>query len=221
MAGSQEEVDEYVWWHTIDLGNGVVTPGRKSKAVMEAEAELHSQGLDLAGRSVLDVGSWNGGFAVEAKRRGAARVLATDTYCWRDPQYRGRETFDLVVRATGLDIPAREIDATEISVENVGQFDVVLFLGVFYHLFDAIGTTKRLASVAREVLVVETHMDALDNPRPAMIMYPGEELAGDPTNWWGPNRACMEAILKSVGFGRVAFQQGTGKTRGVFHAWKV
>jgi tRNA (mo5U34)-methyltransferase len=221
MPVTQEEVDEHVWWHTIDLGDGVVTPGRKSKEVMEAEAELCFRGVELAGRSVLDVGAWNGGFALEAKRRGAARVLATDLYCWRQRHYRGRETFDLAVRATGLDVPAREIDATEISVETVGQFDVVLFLGVFYHLFDPIGTTKRLAGVAREVLVVETHMDALDIPRPAMIMYPGDELAGDPTNWWGPNRACMEALLRNVGFGRVAFQQGTGETRGVFHAWKA
>jgi tRNA (mo5U34)-methyltransferase len=220
MAVRQGDVDGYFWWHTIDLGNGIVTPGRKSKAVMETEADLYFRGVDLAGRSVLDVGTWNGGYAVEAKRRGAGRVLATDSFCWRDPHYKGRETFDLVVGATGLDIPAKEIDATEISVESVGRFDVVLFLGVFYHLFDPINTTKRLADLTEEVLILETHMDAQDDPRPLMVMYPGTELAGDPTNWWGPNRACVEAILLSVGFARVAFQPGTNGARGVFHAWK-
>ena len=102
----------------------------------------------------------------------------------------------------------------------MGRFDVVLFLGVFYHLFDPIGVTRRLAGVAGEVMIAETHMDAQDDPRPAMVMYPGDELAGDPTNWWGPNRACMEGILRNVGFGRVTFRPGANAARGVFHAWR-
>lgn len=205
MPATREEVDEHVWWHTIDPGDGIATPGRKSESVMDAEAASYFRGVDLAGRSGLDTGAWNGGFAMEAKRRDASRILAAGMHCWRHSHYRDREPFDLVVRATGLDIPAREIDAAEISAENVGRFDVVLFLGVSYHLSDPIGTTKRLPGVAREALVVETHMDAPDCPRPDMIMYPGDELVGDPTNWWGPNRACMEAVLRSVGFGRVDF----------------
>jgi len=134
---------------------------------MAVESSLFFDGVDLSGRSVLDVGTWNGGFAVEVKRRGAGRVLATDSHCWRDPFYKGRATFDLAIPATGLDIQGQEIDATEISTETVGCYDVVLFLGVLYHLFDPISTLRRLAAVTQEVLIVETHLDAQDNPRPA------------------------------------------------------
>jgi tRNA (mo5U34)-methyltransferase len=216
----RDAVAKHFWWHSIDLGNGVVTPGQKTPEAMAIESALFFDPVDLTGRSVLDVGTWNGGFAIEAKRRGAGRVLATDSYCWRDAFYKGWETFELTISATGLDIESREIDATEISVETVGSFDVVLFLGVFYHLFNPISTLRRLAAVTQEVMIVETHLDARDNPRPAMIMYPGNELAQDPTNWWGPNRLCMEALLISVGFERVDFQQGAMDVRGVFHAWR-
>jgi tRNA (mo5U34)-methyltransferase len=220
-AALRSAISQHFWWHSIDLGNGIVTPGQKTPESMAIESKLYFDGVDLTGRSVLDVGTWNGGFAVDVKRRGAARVLATDSHCWRDPYYKGRATFDLAIPATGLDIEAREIDATEVSVEAVGRFDVVLFLGVFYHLFDPISTLKQLAAVSGEMLIVETHLDAQDILKPAMIMYPGTELAQDPTNWWGPNRACMEALLRTVGFPRVTFQRGAMETRGVFHAWKA
>ena len=66
-------------------------------------------------------------------------------------------------------------DVHEISVYETGQWDVVLFLGVFYHLIDPIRAIQRLAPIANEVMVVETHLDARDYDRPAMVMYPGAE----------------------------------------------
>lgn len=219
-ATLREVIASHYWWHSIDLGGGVVTPGQKTSAVMNAEIAAVFGPLDLQGRSVLDVGTWNGGFAIEAKRRGAARVLATDSLCWRLPAFRGRETFEIVLEATGLTIETLEIDATEITEVDVGTFDIVLFLGVFYHLFDPIATLQRLAAVARNVLVLETHLDAEVDGRPGMVFYPSDELNGDASNWWGPNRACVEALLRAVGFARVDYAQGSARGRGVFHAWK-
>lgn len=219
--GVSASLAEHFWWHSIDLGGGVTTPGRKTPEVMRAEFSATFGSVDLRGRTVLDVGTWNGAFAVEAKRRGAGRVLATDSYCWRQPMFRGRETFDLVLRHTGLDIEAREIDATEITVGAVGRFDVVLFLGVFYHLLDPIAVLQQLAALTDEVLVLETCLDAREERRPAMIFYPGTELNGDASNWWGPNRACVESLLRTVGFEDVAFSPGSDPSRGVFHARKT
>src|SRR5262245_22821122 len=105
-----EQVARYRWFHSIDLGNGVVTPGRKSFPICTAEAHAIFGRVDLGGRTVLDVGAWNGFFSFEAKRRGAARVLATDSYCWTNPDIRGRDTFDIARAALGLDIEAKEID---------------------------------------------------------------------------------------------------------------
>jgi len=70
-----------LWWHSIDLGHGVTTPGRKSTE--QLRAELAALDLpSLSGKTVLDVGAWDGYFAFEAERRGAARVVALDHFVW-------------------------------------------------------------------------------------------------------------------------------------------
>ena len=103
-----------------------------------------------------------------------------------------------------------------------GQFDVVLFLGVFYHLVDPIQALQNVAALTKEVAVVESHLDLATVERPAMVFYPGAELNNDPTNWWGPNRACMQALLRLVGFTRIEYQPHpiVGSARGIFHAYK-
>jgi hypothetical protein len=80
---------------------------------------------------------------------------------------------------------------------------------------------RRAASLATEVLVVETHTDLGELDRPAMVMYPGAELADDATNWWGPNPACMLALLKQFGFEKIdaAWTFDVGQ-RAVYHAWR-
>lgn len=89
-------------------------------------------------------------------------------------------------------------------------------LGVFYHLIDPISALQRIAPLAKEVLVVETHIALRELSYPAMSFYPGAELNNDPTNWWGPNMACIRDLLRTIGFNRV---QETLNGRGTFHAW--
>jgi tRNA (mo5U34)-methyltransferase len=211
----------FYWFHSIDLGNGVVTPGSKSVELLRAEADAIFGPLDLRGKSVLDIGAWNGNFSFEAKRRQAARVLATDHHCWTQ-EVKGRDTFHLAKEALKLDIDELDIDVPELTPDRVGEFDVVLFLGVFYHLVDPIQALRNVAALTREVAVVESHLDLADVPRPAMVFYPGSELNNDSTNWWGPNRQCLEALLRLVGFARIAYQPHptVGSARGIFHAYK-
>ena len=215
------QVERYIWFHSIDLGNGVVTPGNKSPKVLRAEADAIFGPLDLRGKSVLDVGAWNGYFSFEAKRRQAQRVLATDHHCW-SPEIQGRAGFDLARRALKLDIESLDIDVPDLVPGRVGQFDVVLFLGVFYHLPDPIRALQNIAALTKEVAVVETHLDLRALDRPAMVFYPGTELNDDPTNWWGPNRQCIDALLRLVGFARVVYEPHplVGAARGIFHAYK-
>jgi tRNA (mo5U34)-methyltransferase len=211
----------YYWFHSIDLGNGVVTPGSKSVDLLRAEANAIFGPLDLRGKSVLDIGAWNGNFSFEAKRRQAARVLATDHHCWTQ-EVKGRETFHLAKAALNLDIDELDIDVPDLTPDRVGQFDVVLFLGVFYHLVDPIQALHNVAVLTKEVAVVESHLDLGNTERPAMVFYPGAELNNDPTNWWGPNRQCLEALLRLVGFARITYQAHpiVGSARGIFHAYK-
>jgi tRNA (mo5U34)-methyltransferase len=178
--------------------------------------------VSMRNRSLADVGAWNGCFTVEARRRGASPILAIDEYTWAHPGFRGKEGFDLVMQRLGIEVETRLADIQSINADTIGQWQVVLFLGVFYHLLDPIAALRRLAEVTAEVLVVETHLDLQDLPTPAMVFYPGSELGGDPTNWWGPNRAAVDALLKVVGFPKVLFTPNplAPQARGIFHAFK-
>jgi tRNA (mo5U34)-methyltransferase len=95
------------------------------------------------------------------------------------------------------------IDVMDLSPERVGQFDVVLFLGVLYHLQNPYAALERVASVCRRRLIVETVVDMVGVRRPAVAFYPAGELNGDPTNWWAPNEPAMHGMLRAVGFTRV------------------
>ena len=156
-----------------------------------------------------------------------------DHWTWNNPVFRGRAAFDLATRLCDLPIEAadHDLDAPQLSLRQLGQFDVVLFLGVFYHLIDPIAALREVSALAGRVLVVETYLEETLDERPAMVFYPGSELVGDPTNWWGPNRACMEALLRLNNFTRIEFQQtqsapsiispgGTHVRRGLFHAYR-
>ena len=193
-----EEVAAVRWYHSIDLGGGVVTPG-----IDQPGDRLPLLGLPerLDGKTVLDIGAWNGAFSFEAERRGAARVLATDSFAWQGEGMRTRAGFDLARRALGSRVEDLEIDVMELSPERVGgTFDVVLFLGVLYHLRHPLLALERVRSVTGGLLILETHVDLVQLRRPMAAFYPGTELEGDHTNWWGPNPAAVEAMLRAAGF---------------------
>jgi len=222
MAGLRERVEAYPWWHSINLGEGVVTPGHKSRFEILREAEAIFAPISVRGRSVADIGAWNGGFTIEAKRRGASRILAIDDYTWSHPHFRGKETFELVMSRLGIEAESKVLDIQEADTDSLGRWQVVLFLGVFYHLLDPIAALKRLAEMTEEALVIETHMDLEDVVKPAMAFYPDRELGGDASNWWAPNRPAMEALLRVFGFPRVLYVPHPLATsnRGIFHAFK-
>ena len=206
------------WWHTIDLGNGVITPGGNPTPERIETLRLPE---DLRDCSVLDIGAWDGAYSFEAERRGARRVLATDSFCWGGPGVGTKAGFDLARSALNSKVEDKEIDVMDLTPEEVGVFDLVLFLGVLYHLRHPLLALERLFSVTEKQAIVETHVDLLDCPRPAMAFYPGAEVCNDPTNWWGPNRAAVESMLKDVGFARVEMvSHDTVHSRMVFHAWR-
>lgn len=185
------------WYHTIDLGDGIVTPGADNTPVRLARLDLPAS---FAGRTVLDVGAWDGFFSFEAERRGASRVVATDFYSWHGPGWGTKAGFELARRGLQSRVEDVDIDVMDLSPERVGTFDVVLFLGVLYHLRHPLLALDRLASVTRELLILETVIDLVGIRRPAAAFYPGRELNDDPTNWWGPNVPAVHGMLRSAGF---------------------
>jgi tRNA (mo5U34)-methyltransferase len=207
------------WYHCLDFGNGIVTPGY-SATTWGVSGDFIGMPQRLDGKSVLDVGAWDGFYSFEAERRGARRVLATDSYVWA----RQKAGFLLARRVLDSKVDDRDIDVLDLSPERVGTFDVVLFLGVLYHMRHPLLAMERVASVVKDHLILETHVDMLDEPRPAMAFYPEGELNGDTSNWCGPNPLMVLAMLKTVGFSKAEIYAGPFRmatsTRMLFHAWK-
>ncbi len=182
------------WFHSINLGHGIVTPGRDPSAKKLKWIQLPAQ---LDGCTVLDIGAWDGFFSFEAERRGARRVLAVDSWGKAGGTPDG---FNLARQVLHSQVEDCALDVYALSPERVGTFDVVLFLGVLYHLKHPQAALEHVASVTKDLLILETHVDCLNLQTPAMAFYPGKELNNDPSNWCGPNLAALEWMLREVGF---------------------
>lgn len=238
----REQISAIQWFHTTALGNGIITPGKD-----DTPCKLKTLAMpeDLGGLSVLDIGAWDGFYSFEAERRGASRVLATDHFCWGGPGWGTKAGFDLAKKVLHSKVEELKIDVPDISPARVGTFDLVLFLGVLYHLQNPLSALERVFSVTKGRLILETLLDMTWEKRPVMVFYPNDELNRDPTNWWGPNAPAVEAMLKSVGFRRVEevaeswplwrrvgravkaqlardipFSYTVQQKRAVFHAWR-
>lgn len=187
-------IDSIKWWHQIDLGNGVVTPGRDKTFAKIKRIQMPA---DLSGKSVLDIAAWDGAFSFEAERRGARRVVALDSTQYRDA---GWEGFDYAKQALNSRVEKLDMDLSLLSPGSVGTFDVVFCLGLLYHLPNPVSTMQQIAAVTSEMMILETHTDLEFCRRPAAAFYPGVELRGDASNWWGFNTEGVRALLRSLGF---------------------
>jgi tRNA (mo5U34)-methyltransferase len=101
----------------------------------------------------------------------------------------------------------------DITPENLGRFDVVLFLGVLYHMRHPLLALEKVFSVTKDLLILETHIDLRQCPWPAMRFYPTNEFNTDHSNWWGPNPDAVVAMLDAAGFRtvKVIGMQPTGE----------
>jgi tRNA (mo5U34)-methyltransferase len=182
------------WWHQIALPDGVITPGRDRTFQKLQRLQMPA---DLTGKTVLDIGAWDGAFSFEAERRGASRVVALDSTAYRDA---GWEGFDYAKKALGSRVEKLDMPLDQLSRERVGEFDLVLFLGILYHLPNPLLVLDAIADVTRELLILETQTDMTLTRRPAAAFYPDRELNDDASNWFGPNVPAVEGMLQVAGF---------------------
>lgn len=224
------------WFHSIELAPNVITAGRKSPTTLNLE--LRRLRLpDLRGKSVLDIGAYDGFFSFAAEKLGASRVVALDHYIWstdmaaymadwrrskltgeslppphesvhwRPEELPGRKPFDLARRMLGSRVEPVVGDFMTMDLAKLGSFDVVLFMGVLYHMEDPLAAVKRLRAVTSPggFAIIET--EAMEIPglgsRPCCEFFPGTELNNDPSNWWAPNAAAIEGLCKAAGFSDV------------------
>jgi tRNA (mo5U34)-methyltransferase len=203
------------WYHNIDLGDGVFTHPDHPRGDYPASRFEHLRPFvpaDLTGKSVLDIGCASGYFAIEMKRRGAGRVLGIDLREWALEQGR------FAAGHLGLEIEFRNMDAYDIG--GLGEdFDVVIFLGVLYHLRHPLLMLDLIRAHCRETMLFQTILyrgaqplevpSNLEGPQVDELFrqagYPKlyfveDRFEGDPTNTWIIGRNAMLAMLRSAGF---------------------
>ncbi len=202
------------WFHNIDLGGIQTAPDHflGDYPAVKWRRFAHAIPADLRGRTVLDIGCNGGFFSIEMKRRGADRVVGIDY----DEDYLNQARF--AAEVCGVDIDFRRL-----SVYDVGalgeRFDLVLFMGVLYHLRHPLLALDLIHEhVAGDLLVFQSMQrgakevepvredygfwdsEVFDRPGFPRLHFIEHRYSGDPTNWWIPNRACAEAMLRSAGF---------------------
>src|SRR5919202_3434978 len=202
------------WFHNIDLFGVKTAPDHflGDYPAVKWRQFAHVVPRDLTGLSVLDIGCNGGFYAIEMKRRGAARVLGIDA----DEDYLAQARF-------AAEVTGQEIEFRPLSVYDVGalgeRFDVVIFMGVLYHLRHPLLALDLIHEhVAKDLMVFQSmqrgskevapvrpdydffEMDHFDQPGYPKLHFIEHEYADDPTNWWAPNAACVEAMLRSAGF---------------------
>ncbi|MEL6735609.1 MAG: DUF1698 domain-containing protein [Pseudomonadota bacterium] len=194
-------VGDITWFHSLAF-DGQVTQGIKSPEILQSEADLFL-GHDLAGKSVLDIGAWDGFFSFEAERRGAKTVLSTDYFCWDGPGWGTKDGYNLAHSALQSKCQSKSRDVFDLDPADLGTFDTVLFLGVLYHLKNPLEGFERAAAMSHDHIVVETVTAYNEIADPVLRYYPGETLGGDPTNFFAANTAALVAMLNEAGFPRV------------------
>ncbi len=209
------------WFHDLDVGGVRTAPDSPYSPILQ---DLWSQvapafPADMSGLTVLDIGCNAGFYSLQLHARGA-RVTGIEP----DPAYIRQARF--AAKALGADIEYLEMDVYD--VDRMGrQFDYVLFMGVLYHLRHPLYALDKVAKLPIRTLVFQSMLrGSLEEPQAVAADYPINEkavfehprfpamyflencYAGDETNWWVPNRAGVEAMLRSAGL-RIDRRVGT------------
>lgn len=219
MSWTQDAIRERAralgpWFHNMELGGVRTAPEHFLGDYPQVKWERFRDALpaDLSGKTVLDIGCNAGFYSMAMKRRGAARVLGVDF----DEDYLAQARF-------AAEVEGLEIEFRQLSVYDVGslreRFDVVFFIGVFYHLRHPLLALDLIHEhVARDILVFQSLQRGSPEVMEVAEDYPFEETAvfhdpgyprmhfiehsysHDNTNWWAPNRAASAAMLRAAGF---------------------
>src|SRR4051794_20939469 len=215
MEQIQENIQKLgKWFHNIDLRGVKTAPDHflGDYPNVKFQRFAHAIPKDLTGKTVLDIGCNAGFYSIEMKRRGAARVVGIDS----DERYLAQARFAAEVLNADLEFKNMSV----YDVASLGEkFDVVIFMGVLYHLRHPLLALDLLyENVVKGILIFQSMQRGSTEIEPLKYDYPFWETdlflkpgfpqmyfienrySNDPTNWWIPNAACMEAMLRSAGF---------------------
>jgi len=197
----QSELEARGWWHSFDLPDGRHIEGVNPIHGMRRRIDQFPIPEDLRGARVLDIGTWDGWFTFEMERRGAT-VVAIDN--WDNPRFRQ------VHAAFKSRADYRIMDVYDLTPATVGRFDIVLFMGVLYHLKHPLLALERVCAITTDLAAIDSFIlqkglrpgEKLPD-RPIMEFFENEEFGGQSDNWCAPNLACLMAMCRTAGFARV------------------
>jgi tRNA (mo5U34)-methyltransferase len=202
------------WFHNIELRGHQTAPNHFLGDYPAVKWRRFADAIpaDLTGKTVLDIGCNGGFYSIEMKRRGADRVLGIDC----DERYLAQARF--AAEVSDADVEFRKLSVYDVATLRE-RFDVVLFMGVLYHLrhpllaldllhehatrdllvFQSmLRGSERALDLARDYPITETGI--FDDPAYPKLHFVEQKYSGDQTNWWIPNRAAAEAMLRSAGY---------------------
>ncbi len=193
--------DQTGWWHSFELPDGTLIEGVNSLDGLRNRISQFPIPDDLTGKRVLDIGAWDGWFTFEMERRGAD-VMAVD--CWDNPRFRSmRKVF-------GSKADYRILDMYGLTPDRIGYFDIVLFMGVLYHLKHPLLALERVCALTKDLAAVdsfvlrEQDLPGVNSQQvPIMAFYENDEFGGNTDNWVAPSVACLLAFCRTAGFARV------------------
>lgn len=197
------------WRHTIEVAPGIFTQGTVDNRTELGRLDLPA---DLTGQRVLDVGCSDGFYSFTCEQRGADVVALDDESSLLAGEGNG---FTVARELLGSKVDYRVADVETLAESDLGLFDLVLFVNVLYHVQSPQRALHALAAVTRpggrmavktifrnDVRVwVRGRPFGFDFDRkPKWWYFPNDELGGDPTNWWAPNRAGLVGMLEATGW---------------------
>lgn len=191
----KKEIDKIYWWHTFRFSDDVATKGFVDSKYYVSGYLMDT--VDFKGKSVLDIGCWDGFQLFYAESNGAARVVGLDKVDERPGGTAGR---DFAKRKLQSKAEWKEMSIYNVSEESVGQFDIVMMYGVLYHLVHPMLGIERACSVAKNTILLSTHYLESEDNFPWVVLYPGTELADCFGNWSGPNLPWIRHALDLQGF---------------------
>jgi tRNA (mo5U34)-methyltransferase len=205
-----QERSERGWWHSFELPDGARILGVCGLDDLKNRISQFPIPQDLRGKRVLDIGAWDGWFSFEMERRGG-EVLAIDN--WDNPRFHEMRSI------LGSRVEYRQFDMYDLTPERVGRFDIVLFMGVLYHLKHPLLALERVCALTRELAAVDSFVLREDHrpgaqvdKRPLMEFYENDEFGGQTDNWIGPSIPCLLAMCRTAGFARVELRSVVEKS---------
>jgi tRNA (mo5U34)-methyltransferase len=203
-----ESVHARVRYHSIQLPDGSVLDGLQSIEHLRWRLGLFGLPDDLSGKRVLDIGAWDGWFSFECERRGAA-VVAVDCV--------ELDTFLEARKLLGSGVEYLTLDVNELSASRLGRFDIVLFLGVLYHLRHPLLGLEKILELSTDLALIESFVIPSETrPVPAVMeFYERTELGGQIDNWCGPAPECLLAMCRSAGFAQAELKDITNQRASV------